>query len=353
MVTLPHKDDGNASSLRMLVVEDYPPFRQFVCSMLGRKPELQVVGEAADGLEAVHKAEELRPDLIVFDIGLPSLNGLHAARRIRKLVPESKIIFVTQESSADIVQEALRLGASGYVLKTNAGKELLTAVEAVRQGKQFIGDGLSHLTFIENGDAQDLNCGGPEKALLSPGLVDEKGVRKHEVQFHPDDASFVAGFTRFIETALLEGKAVIVIATPSHQKGLLQKLREDGVNIAAAIQEGRYLPSDVAETLATFMVNGRLDPVLFQQVTDDLIAAAAKVVKGDTSLIAACGECSPALLDQGKVDAAIQLEHLWDEISRTCGIDILCGYDVKDFQSEQKNHVRDRVCAEHSDVLSG
>jgi DNA-binding NarL/FixJ family response regulator len=346
MVTLPHKDDGNASSLRMLVVEDYPPFRQFVCSMLGRKPELQVVGEAADGLEAVHKAEELRPDLIVLDIGLPALNGLEAARRIRKLAPESKIIFVTQESSADIVQEALRLGASGYVLKTNAGKELLTAVEAVRQGKQFIGGGLSQESLSRAAAVEALGI-----SILNERL-EEKVVRKHEVQFHPDDASFVAGFTRFIETALLEGKAVIVLATPSHQKGLLQKLREDGVNIAAAIQEGRYIPSDVAETLATFMVNGRLDPVLFQKATGDLIASAAKVVKGDTSLIAACGECAPTLLKQGRVDAAIQLEHLWNEVSKACGMDILCGYDVKDFQTEQENHVRDRVCAEHSAVLS-
>jgi hypothetical protein len=124
------------------------------------------------------------------------------------------------------------------------------------------------------------------------------------------------------------------------------------VNIAAAIQEGRYIPGDVAETLATFMVNGRLDPVLFQKATGDLIASAAKVVKGDTSLIAACGECAPTLLKHGRVDAAIQLEHLWNEVSKACGMDILCGYDVKDFQSEQENHVRDRVCAKHSAVLS-
>jgi len=351
MVTLPYKDNRNAPSLRMLVVEDFPPYRRFVCSMIEKNPELQVVGEAADGLEAVHKAEDLRPDMIVLDIGLPALNGLDAARRIRKLLPESKIIFVTQESSADIVQEALRLGASGYVLKTNAGKELLTAVEAVRQGKRFIGNGLS--LFIEDKDAQDINHGSPEKTLLSQRLVDEKGVRKHEVQFHRDDASFVAGFTHFIKTALLEEKVVIVIATPAHQKSLLERLQEDGVNIAAAIQEGRYLPSDVSETLASFMVNGRPDPILFQKVTGDLIAAAAKAVNADHSRIAACGECSPTLLEQGRVDAAIQLEHMWDEISRRCNIDMLCGYDVKNFQTEQEIRIHDRICAEHSTVLSG
>jgi DNA-binding NarL/FixJ family response regulator len=127
------------SSLRVLVVEDFAPFRQFVCSTLGKRSDLQVICEASDGLEAVQKAEELKPDLILMDIGLPTLNGIEAARRIRKLSPESKIIFLTQESSADVVQQALSLGARGYVLKTRAVGELLTAVEAVISEKQFVG----------------------------------------------------------------------------------------------------------------------------------------------------------------------------------------------------------------------
>jgi DNA-binding NarL/FixJ family response regulator len=103
------------SSVRVLVVDDYEPFRRFVCSTLGKRPEVQVICEVSDGLEAVQKAEELQPDLILLDIGLPTLNGIEAARRIRKLSPESEILFVSQESSADFVQEALSLGAAGYL----------------------------------------------------------------------------------------------------------------------------------------------------------------------------------------------------------------------------------------------
>ena len=124
--------------VRILVVDDFGSIRQFVCEALGKRQHLQVVGEASDGLEAIQKAVELKPDLILLDIGLPTLNGLEAARQIRKLVPESKIIFLTQESSADVVQEALSIGAWGYVVKIRAGTDLLAAVEAVISGKRFV-----------------------------------------------------------------------------------------------------------------------------------------------------------------------------------------------------------------------
>ena len=142
--TIPCIDDNRGvSPFRVLVVEDYEPFRQFVCSTLGKRTDLQVVCEASDGLEAVHKAEELQPDLILFDVGLPTLNGIEAAQRIRELSPNSKILFVSQESSADVVQEAFHLGALGYIAKTQAGIELLAAVEAICQGRRFVSAGLA------------------------------------------------------------------------------------------------------------------------------------------------------------------------------------------------------------------
>ena len=120
------------------MVDDYEPFRRFVRSTLQKRPSLQIVAEVSDGLEAVQQAQELKPDLILLDIGLPTLNGIEAARTIRKLAPESKIIFVTQESFADVLQEALSTGAQGYVLKARAGIDLIAAVEAVIEGRQFL-----------------------------------------------------------------------------------------------------------------------------------------------------------------------------------------------------------------------
>ena len=127
------------STYRVLVVDDYKPWRSFVTRTLHKRSELQVVGEASDGFEAVLKTLELQPDLILLDIGLPTLHGFEAARQIRKLSPASRIIFVSQESSADVVQEALSIGASGYVVKADAGSDLLAAITAVLRVEQFVG----------------------------------------------------------------------------------------------------------------------------------------------------------------------------------------------------------------------
>jgi len=339
-------------STRVLVVDDYEPFRRFICSTLRKRPTLQIVGEGSDGLEAVHKSERLQPDLIVLDIGLPSLNGIEAARRIRRVASNSKILFVSQESSAEVVQEALSLGALGYVVKAYAGSELLAAVEAVTESKHFFSSGLSGLPFAEMVDAQppDSLCQEEVLASLAPGRAEV--TRSHEVQFYSDDASFLAGFTSFIEATLKAGNTVTVVATESHRNSLLQRLVEHGIDVASAIEEGRYLPLDVAETLSSFMVNDLPDPVRFLTVAGELIAAAAKAARGEPPRVAACGECAPVLWAQGKADAAIQLEHLWDEIGKKYDIDILCGYVLTDFQREQESHIRSRICAEHSTVSS-
>ncbi len=310
---------------------------------------LQVIGEASDGLDAVQKAEELQPDLIALDIGLPKLNGIEVARRVRQVSPESKILIVSQECSMDLAQEAFSVGVVGYVVKAHTGSELLTAVEAVRQGKRFISSGLSGLPSTEDARSPD----GFDHAKGATSVAQGHIACTHEVQFYSDDESFLVGFSRFIEEALLAGNAVIVAATEVHQTGLLEKLFEGGVNLPAVIDQERYLTLDIAETLSTFMVNDLPDPVRFQKVTGDLLALAAKASKGKPPKIAVCGECAPTLWAQGNTDAAIQLEHLWNEMARTRDMDVLCGYVLTNFQHEQEAHIRERICEEHSAVWLG
>jgi DNA-binding NarL/FixJ family response regulator len=129
-------------SVSILVVDDYAPWRSAICCILHRQPGLHVVAEASDGLEAIQKAERLKPELILLDIGLPSLNGIEGARRMRHLVAGEKILFVSQDNDADLVQLALRNGALGYVLKLDAASQLLPAVAAVLQGSQFVSSGI-------------------------------------------------------------------------------------------------------------------------------------------------------------------------------------------------------------------
>jgi len=133
----------NIRSTRILVVDDYEPWRRFErLTFLGRE-DLQIVGECSDGEDAIQKADELKPDLVLLDISLPTLNGIEAARRIQQVSPNCKILFVSENRSPDIAEEALKTGAGGYVVKSEAAGELLPAIKAVLEGKRFISASLA------------------------------------------------------------------------------------------------------------------------------------------------------------------------------------------------------------------
>jgi DNA-binding NarL/FixJ family response regulator len=136
-------------TIRVLVVDDFKDWRDQVHSLLRARPEWQVICEVSDGSEAVQKAEELKPDLILLDIGLTKLNGIEAARQIQQLSPNSKIVFLSQENSLDIVQEALSTGGHGYVYKASAQSDLLPAIDAALRGIQFVSSMLSGTKFAD------------------------------------------------------------------------------------------------------------------------------------------------------------------------------------------------------------
>ena len=124
-------------SFRVLVVDDFASFRECVCGML-RGTQFRVVGQAADGLDAVRKARRCQPDLILLDIGLPKLNGIEAVRRISVVASGSKVVFVSLNDDPEVVKAAFSNGACGYILKSAMNGELLPALAAVLRGEKFL-----------------------------------------------------------------------------------------------------------------------------------------------------------------------------------------------------------------------
>jgi DNA-binding NarL/FixJ family response regulator len=124
-------------TIRILLVDDHPIVRQGLKTLLEGHSGWEVIGEASDGAEAVEKAKDLNPDVMVLDVTMPRMNGLEACRLLRQECPGLEILFVTQHDSPQMMREALEAGARGYVVKSNAARDLLAAVDAVSQHRVF------------------------------------------------------------------------------------------------------------------------------------------------------------------------------------------------------------------------
>jgi DNA-binding NarL/FixJ family response regulator len=339
-------------SIRVLLVDDYAPFRQFVRSTLQKKPGLQIISETSDGLEAVQKAQQLQPDLILLDIGLPTLNGIEVARRIRKLSPASKILVVSENRSWDMAEEALRSGADGYVVKSDAASKLLPALESVLQGKQFVSASLAGRDLADPANKDTTN--NPQRnKVVAPFPLRNVGIAHYHVAgFYSDDLRLLDDLTQFVGAALKAGNAAIVVATESHRDSLLPRLRAYGLDIGAAIEQGRYVALDAADTLSAFMLNDMPDPTRFLELLGDRIVTAAEAAKGEQARVAFFGECVHLLWAQGNAEAAIQTEKLCNRLIKIHDVDILCGYFLDRFHRMMDEHIYQRICAEHSAVHS-
>jgi DNA-binding NarL/FixJ family response regulator len=307
---LEHNHSTLSATLNVLVVEDFPPLRQAISSLLDGIG-VAVIGEASDGVEAVRLSQELRPYLILLDVGLPGLHGLDAGRRIRELCPNSKILFVSQESSVDVVRAALALGAEGYVYKSCIHSDLLSAIEAVLKGKQFVSPSL---------------CFDDAKVQLP---------LRHDILFCSDEAAIVDNVARFIATALNASNPAVVWATEARRESLLRELRTQGTETDTAIQNGTLMLLDVDDP-----------PDRSLEVLMQLRDAAFRMGR-TRPRVAVCGERAGNLWAQGRTDEAVRVEKLWNDLTRSHDLNILCLYP-----RPENDAALESICAEHTHVYS-
>jgi DNA-binding NarL/FixJ family response regulator len=337
------------------LVDDFAPWRRLIHTLLKKRPELQIVCEVSDGLDAVQKARELKPDLILLDIGLPTLNGIGAAQRIRNFAPKSKILFVSENYSEDIAREALGIGGCGYVIKSDAGTDLLAAVDAVILGKQFVSARLASQFSDGVTNPQSLDRRRIKEILATFSTRfprNQKKTRCHEAQFYSDEAHLLNRLTRFVGGALRAGNVVVALPTEPHRDSFVEGLQAHGLDVRAATQRGTYISLDVAQTISRFMVNDRLDPVRYLEGMADLVESALRAATSARPRVAVYGELTVPLLAQGNADAAIQIEQLSNAFANEYDLDILCMYPTNNYFGKITDHVLQRICAEHSAVHS-
>jgi CheY-like chemotaxis protein len=322
------------SMVSVLIVDDYEPWRHFMRSSLQQWPGLQVVGEASNGLEAVQKSRHLQPDLIVLDIGLPTMNGIEAARQIRQYLPNARILFCSENLSPDVAEEALRAGAAGYLVKSDAGSDLFTALTSVIAGKRFVSRALAWLAFAETSDS---------------GLVRDPG---HVVQFYTDDAVLLDELAALFRGSLDEGRSVAAIMTSSHRTGLESRLLAQGVDVSEATQNGRLCMLDADQALSEFIESAGPSRERFLSQFGSILRTlkAASVAKG--SGVVVFGEMVAVLWAQKKYDAAIRMEELWNELALTNSFYLCCAYPASAFRDGLTLVPYAEICAQHSHVVS-
>lgn len=216
------------ANIRVLIVDDHTLFRESLRSLLKAAGGIEIVGEAENGIEAVRKAAQLRPDVVLMDIAMPNLNGLQATRKIKKENPSVKVLILTMYETEQYIIEMLHSGASGYILKRAAARELVSAIQAVSQGNAYLYPSVAKKVL--NGYLEQIKAGEKED--------DHERLSVREL----DVLCLVAEGKTNKEIAKLLSISVHTVQT--HRLNLMKKLKvHDRTQLVRyAIREGLIIP---------------------------------------------------------------------------------------------------------------
>ena len=311
------------------MVDDYEPWRRHVDATIRNHPHWQIVGEASDGFDAIVKARDLRPDLILLDINLPGIAGIDAATQILAFDPGARVLFMSQYRAWEIVRAAMRTGARGYIPKGDVELDLVSAMDAIVDGRRIVSADVLEPVFTKTA----------QERMQPP---------RHEVGLYSDEAVLLDEYARVAGSALRAGDGAIVAASATRLERIHHRLQTRGIDADSAVREGRYLPADLNRMLSTFTIDGCLDEARFRTAASELLMRTAGAVLGDRPRVATIGDGAFTLWREVGLDEALRLERLWSELSGTYNIDVLCGYLMSEPGDDERHDAIQRVCAEHT-----
>jgi DNA-binding NarL/FixJ family response regulator len=321
--------------VEILIVDDHEMFRGKVRSLIESQPHYRVCGEAGDGIEAIEKARQLRPDIVLMDINMPRMNGLEATRIIRREVPLCRVIIVSQNDAAIAREQARRAGAKGAVTKSDLIRDLLPTIDGVA---------------MENNNSLDqtktATAHGGEPWC---GLLNSAAPRDHIVQLYQDQQFLNRAVCRFAAAAIANGEGVILVPTVAHWDAFRPRLEAEGVDVKAAEKRGQLTVVDADNLLPTFMRGGMPDSPVFMGLAASVISEARGV--GRYPKVRWWGEMVNILWERGEVAASMQLEDQFDQLAHEQDIAIFCSFLMDNFNGDVHARMLPRLGENHSHLI--
>jgi CheY-like chemotaxis protein len=316
---------------RILIADDNQKILTWVSDLL--RPRFEVVAEVTDGRAALEAVAKFNPDLVVLDIAMPELNGIQAARELRRLGSRVKIVFLTVYRDDDYLAAAFQADALGFVYKSRLHTDLIPALDHALAGYRFI----SPQGFLGQRAENPVTTWFP------------RGSGFHTMQFYRDEEDRLAGGVDYVIAALKEGATVIYFDSRAHLAGLARKLEVFGLH--GAMERGHFVALDVhREVLPNIMVGGMPDAVHLTSLFNHAVMRTSSAGQNDLRL-ALAGEIAPVLWAEGMPEAALEVERLTDEFVHARFASVLCTYPVEWLYKTRHHQTLARLCALHTSVV--
>jgi CheY-like chemotaxis protein len=344
--------------MRILIVDDSELMRRGIRSLLGKRTDWLVCGEAKDGLEATEKARELRPDVVLMDLSMPRMGGAEAIRILRAEFPDTAVIIVSQNDPDVLRRHAAELGAYGYIAKGDLTRDLVDMVERVGGNDRSLPDSFylsRSVRAVEDGRgvSADRKVAGGER--VQKGLAEAwssvltgAGPRDHIVQLYQDQQFLNRAVCRFAAAAIANGEGVILIPTIAHWDAFKSRLKDE-VDVKAAEERGQLTIVNADEFLPAFLRDGMPDSPVFLALAANVVSRARG--EGRYPKVRCWGEMVSLLWERGDIAASMNLEDLFDQLAQQQNMAVFCSFLMDNFDGEVHARILPRLGENHSHLI--